>query len=41
MKLPKSKNIAIKINYDNILIIINKFIKYLHFILYSEIYEIK
>ena len=41
IKLPKFKNIIIKIYYNNILIIINKFIKYSHFISYNKIYKIK
>ena len=30
-----------EVNYDSILIIINLFIKYFHFILYTEIYGVK
>ena len=41
VKLFKSKNIIIEINYNNILIIINKFIKYFYFIPYNEIYGVK
>ena len=41
IKLLKFKNIATEVSYNNILIIINKFIKYSHFILYNKIYEIK
>ena len=39
-KLPKSKNTT-NTKFDNILVIINKLIKYTHFILYKEIFEVK
>ena len=35
-KLPKSENTTISIKYNNILIIINKFTKYVHLILYNK-----
>ena len=41
MKYSKSKNIIIEINYNSILVIVDKFIKYSYFILYSKIYKVK
>ena len=40
-KLPKSENIDTDIKYDSILIIVNKLIKYVYFILYMEVSEAK
>ena len=39
IKLFKLKNLTMKIQYDCILIIINKIIKYLHVLLYKEKYQ--
>ena len=39
MKLSKSKNETIGIIYDNILIIVDKFSKYAHFIVFKETYN--
>ena len=41
VKFPKSKDISIGVKYNNILIIINKSIKYTHFISYRELFEVK
>ena len=41
MKLLKSEDISIDIKYNSILIIINKLTKYIYFISYLEIFEIK
>ena len=41
MKLSKSKNEITEINYDNILIIVNKFLKYAHFIVFKKTYNAK
>ena len=38
-KLSKSKNEITGIIYDNILIIVNKFFKYAHFIVFKETYN--
>ena len=35
-KLLKSENIVLKINYDSILMIVNKFTKHTHLISYNE-----
>ena len=40
-KLPKSKNEATGIIYDNILIIVNKLSKYAHFIIFKKTYNAK
>ena len=40
-KLPRSKNEIIGIIYDNILIIVNKFSKYAHFIAFKKTYNAK
>ena len=34
VKFPKSENISIEIKYNSILIIVNKLIKHIYFILY-------
>ena len=41
VRLLKSKDISTDIKYNNILIIINKLIKYIYFILYLENFKIK
>ena len=41
VKLPKSEDISIRIKYDNILVIINKLIKYTYFILSRELFKVK
>ena len=41
VKLSKSENYIIGILYDNILIIVDKLIKYLYLILYKEASNIK
>ena len=39
MKLSKSKNEITEIIYDSILIIVNKFLKYAHFIVFKKTYN--
>ena len=41
VKFLQSENINIKIKYNNILIIINKLTKYIYFILYKKLFEVK
>ena len=41
VKLLKSKNVITEISYNNIIIIIDKLIKYIYFILYKENFIIK
>ena len=41
VKLPKSKDINTDIKYNNILIVIDKLIKYTYFILYMKKFESK
>ena len=41
VKLPKSKDINIRIKYNNILIIVDKLTKYAYLILYIKIFETK
>ena len=41
IKLPKSKDISIGVKYNSILMIMNKFIKYIHLISYNEKFTAK
>ena len=41
VKLSKSENVSTDIKYNNILIIIDKSIKYTYFLLYIELFEVK
>ena len=41
MKLLKSENISTEIKYNNILIVVDKFIKYAHLISYSKKFTVK
>ena len=41
IKLLKSENHNIDVKYNSILIIINKLIKYAHFISYIELFKVK
>ena len=36
MKFPKSEDLIIDTKYNNILVVINKFTKYIYLILYNE-----
>ena len=41
IKFPKSENISINIEHNNILVIIDKLSKYIYFILYIKIFGVK
>ena len=41
VKFPKSEDISIDMKYDSILIVVDKLIKYIYFILYIEIFKAK
>ena len=41
VKFLKSEDISIRIKYNSILVIVNKLIKYAHFMLYIEIFKVK
>ena len=41
IKFPKSEDLVINIKYDNILVIVNKLIKYTYLILYNEKFTAK
>ena len=41
MKLPISEDISTDIKYNSILIVVDKLIKYTHFISCKEIYKVK
>ena len=41
MKLPKSEDISIEIKYNNILIVVDKFTKYIHLISYNKKFIVK
>ena len=41
VKLSKSENINTNMKYDRILVVINKLIKYIYFILCKEVFETK
>ena len=41
VKLPKSEDSSTDIKYNSVLVIINKLTKYIYFILYMEIFEVK
>ena len=41
VKLPKSEDISTDIKYNNILIIVNKLIKYVYLMSYLEIFKAK